>query len=185
MKTYIYLLILIFVTSCSNYKEVYWCGDHACADNKEKEAYFKKTMIVEVRNLDKNSNDGISQNAKILNQGKSNKKRNIISDAELKEEINIEEQIEIQEKEIAIREQELEEQIEMQEKEMAKKEKEQKQENNPPEDEKVSLNEDSSSTFAKVVENNDIKSKNFDELVEKILIRNSTRSFPKINDIPK
>ena len=76
-------------------------------------------MIVEVRNLDKNSNDGISQNAKILNQGKSNKKRNIISETELKEEINIEEQIEIQEKEIAIREQELEEQIEMQEKEMA------------------------------------------------------------------
>jgi len=185
MKTYIYLLIFIFVISCANYKEVYWCGDHACADKKEKEAYFKKTMIVEVRNLDKNSNDEVSQNAKILNQGKSNKKRNIISETELKKEISIEEQVKIQEKEIAISERELEEQIEIQEKEMAKKENELKQENNPSKDEKVNLNEDSSSAFVKVIENNDIKSKNFDELVEKILIRNSTRSFPKINDIPK
>ena len=103
----------------------------------------------------------------------------------IKEEINIEEQIEIQEKEIAIQEQELEEQIEIQEKEMAKKEIEQKQEINLSEEDKVNSKEDSSSTFVKVAENNDIKSKSFDELVEKILIRNSTRSFPKINDIPK
>ena len=45
------------------------CGDHACANNKEKEAYFKKTMIVEVRNLDKNKteSDSIIENY-ILNQ---------------------------------------------------------------------------------------------------------------------
>ena len=68
---------------------------------------------------------------------------------------------------------------------MAKKEIEQKQEINLSEEDKVNSKEDSSSTFVKVAENNDIKSKSFDELVEKILIRNSTRSFPKINDIPK
>ena len=32
---------------------VYWCGDHPCINKKEKEAYFKKNMIVEKRNLKK------------------------------------------------------------------------------------------------------------------------------------
>ena len=41
------------------------------------------------------------------------------------------------------------------------------------------------STINKVAENNEINSKDFDELVENILTRNSTRSYPKINDIPK
>ena len=203
MIKFIYLLIFAFIISCSNNKEVYWCGDHACADKKEKESYFKKTMIVEVRNLNKNSNDQVSSNEEILSQGKFSKKKNIISETELKEEINIEEQIEIQEKEIAITEQELEEQIEIQEKEIAIKEQElekqikiqekemvkkeigEKQEINLSEENKINSKEDSLPTFAKVVVNNDIKSKNFNELVEKILIRNSTRSFPKINDIPK
>ena len=185
MIKFIYLLIFAFIISCSNNKEVYWCGDHACADKKEKESYFKKTMIVEVRNLNKNSNDQVSSNEEILSQGKFSKKKNIISETELKEEINIEEQIEIQEKEIAIKEQELEKQIKIQEKEMVKKEIGEKQEINLSEENKINSKEDSLPTFAKVVVNNDIKSKNFNELVEKILIRNSTRSFPKINDIPK
>ena len=51
-----YLILLIFsllLFACSNVKKVYWCGDHACINNKEKEAYFKKTMIVEIRELSK------------------------------------------------------------------------------------------------------------------------------------
>ena len=45
--------------SCTNNKGVYWCGDHPCINKEEKEAYFKKTMIVEVKNYnkDKNKND--------------------------------------------------------------------------------------------------------------------------------
>ena len=30
---------------------VYWCGDHPCVSDKEKKAYFAKTMIVEVKNI--------------------------------------------------------------------------------------------------------------------------------------
>ena len=51
-----YLILLIFsllLFSCSNGKKVYWCGDHACVNNKEKETYFKKTMIVEIKELSK------------------------------------------------------------------------------------------------------------------------------------
>ena len=41
------------VLNCSNNKTIYWCGDHPCINKKEKEAYFKETMIVEVRDLKK------------------------------------------------------------------------------------------------------------------------------------
>ena len=41
------------------------------------------------------------------------------------------------------------------------------------------------STFKKSVEISEASSMNFDDLVDKILARNSSRSFPKINDIPK
>ena len=32
---------------------MYWCGDHACINNKEKKAYFEKTLITEIRVLTK------------------------------------------------------------------------------------------------------------------------------------
>ena len=41
------------------------------------------------------------------------------------------------------------------------------------------------SSFDKVVEINEIVTKDFDEIVERILLRNSSRSYPKINDISK
>jgi len=52
---YLYLIFLFFtLISCSNgAKEVYWCGDHACINKKERKIYFAETMIVEVRKLDK------------------------------------------------------------------------------------------------------------------------------------
>ena len=53
MSKILILLIILLITACSTNKGVYWCGDHPCINKKEKEAYFKKTMIVEVRNFDK------------------------------------------------------------------------------------------------------------------------------------
>ena len=54
MKTLFHLLLLFMIISCSNDKVVYLCGDHPCINKKEREAYFKKTMIIEVRELTKN-----------------------------------------------------------------------------------------------------------------------------------
>ena len=51
MKIIISLLVLIFISSCSNSKKAYWCGDHPCINKEEKQAYFKKNMVVEIRNL--------------------------------------------------------------------------------------------------------------------------------------
>ena len=53
MNKLFYLIIFFVILGCSTNKVVYWCGDHPCINKKEKEAYFKKTMIVEVRKLDK------------------------------------------------------------------------------------------------------------------------------------
>ena len=53
MKNSFLLFLAFLLIGCSSSKGVYWCGDHPCIDKNEKEAYFKKTMIVEVRSLEK------------------------------------------------------------------------------------------------------------------------------------
>ena len=53
MKKYLFLLILFLNIGCSNNNGVYWCGDHECISKKEREVYFQKTMIVEVKKIKK------------------------------------------------------------------------------------------------------------------------------------
>ena len=53
MKFAFSFILLILLISCSGDKSVYWCGDHACINKKEKEAYFKKTMIIEKKIINK------------------------------------------------------------------------------------------------------------------------------------
>ena len=43
--------LFCLLVGCSSGKTVYWCGDHACKNKKEKEAYFKEHMTVEIRNI--------------------------------------------------------------------------------------------------------------------------------------
>ena len=45
MKSIIILLLLVLITGCQKSKVVYWCGDHACVNKKERESYFKKTNL--------------------------------------------------------------------------------------------------------------------------------------------
>ena len=61
MKYLFFIISCFFLISCSNNKSVYWCGDHACINKKEKEAYFKKTMIVEKRILNKKNKQSKSE----------------------------------------------------------------------------------------------------------------------------
>lgn len=173
MRVYIYFIIFILVASCASNNEVYWCGDHACANNKEKVAYFKKTMIVEVRSLDKKIIEPLSTNQKILNESKSDEKNTVINVEESIQEINLENEIE--------------KEIELQIQDRAKKQEELNEHVRLDQDEKIRLEKKSHnpSSFDKVAEINEIETKDFDEIVEKILLRNSSRSYPKINDISK
>ena len=47
MRLYIIFFLLIIINGCSNINKTFWCGDHPCINNKEKEAYFKKNQVVE------------------------------------------------------------------------------------------------------------------------------------------
>ena len=66
MKLLFYLAIFFIIISCSSNKTVYWCGDHPCINKNEKEAYFKKTMIVEVKDLGKKNLKESSEIEKIF-----------------------------------------------------------------------------------------------------------------------
>ena len=51
MKIIFFVTFFLFIISCSYNSKTYWCGDHPCINKKEREAYFKKTLIVEIKSL--------------------------------------------------------------------------------------------------------------------------------------
>ena len=55
MRFIFFIFVLFIISSCAKNEVVYWCGDHPCVNNKERIAYFKKTMVVEIRDSSKNS----------------------------------------------------------------------------------------------------------------------------------
>ena len=169
MKKYLLLLIFIFNISCSVYDGVYWCGDHPCINKKEKEAYFKKTMIVEVRNYDKNKIKRDSEIEKLLNQAQLDEKKRILTEKEIKRKTRAEEK-------------ELAKQIKLDEKSKI---------NADIAEEKVvklakkKLNKDKVVIIESDIGNVGISTDKFDDLVKRILERNTPRPYPEINDIPK
>ena len=55
MKLLLFIFFSIILVGCSTNKPTYWCGDHACIDKDEKSAFFKETMIVEIKEVRKDS----------------------------------------------------------------------------------------------------------------------------------
>ena len=173
-----YLILLIFsllVFACSNGKRVYWCGDHACINNKEKEAYFKKTMIIEIRDLSKQNKKSKSELEIIKKQAGLEQKKEIQNEKELSKQVRLDKKRRIKE------EKELAKQVRLEEKKIIKEEKKSykkkilKTENVPLEKEIV-IN----TAIARI----NIYSNEFKELVEKITNKNMFRPYPNINDIP-
>ena len=83
MKYLILLICSFLLFACSNSKRVYWCGDHACINNKERESYFKKTMIVETRELSKRSKKSKSEIETIKKQAGLEQKKEIKNEKKL------------------------------------------------------------------------------------------------------
>lgn len=191
--------------SCSNNKGVYWCGDHPCINNKEKEAYFRKTMIVEVKNYNKGKSKNDSEIERLMNQAKLDEKKRIYNEKQIKKEAENEEKdlakrIKIEEKKRIKEEKELAKQLKIDEKKRIKEEK--KLAKQIKIDEKKRLK--SKSKLKKVAkldkkklkkkdtlkidtptENIEVYSEKFNDLVNKIIKRNNSRPYPEINDIPK
>ena len=191
-----YLILLIFsllVFACSNAKRVYWCGDHACINNKEKKAYFKKTMIIEIRDLSKQNKKskseleiikkqaGLEQKKEIKNEKELAKQVRLDKKRRIKEEKELAKQVRLDKKRRIKEEKDLTKQVRLEEKKIIKEEKKSykkkvlKTENVPLEKEIV-IN----TAIARI----NIYSNEFKELVEKITNKNMFRPYPNINDIP-
>ena len=163
-----YLIILIFsflLFACSNNKRVYWCGDHACINNKEKEAYFKKTMIVEIRMLNKQNKKSKSQVEMIKKQAGLVQKKEIKNEKTLIKLTRLEEKRKIKENKKLAKQARLKEKKLIKEKRKKTKKKVLKTKNY---------------SVSKI----NISSTKFNELIKKITKKNMFRRYPDINDIP-
>ena len=187
MKYLLFFVFFLLLFGCSNKEGVYWCGDHACINKKEKEAYFKKTMIVEVRKLSKPDKDiskleiikkktdleyenNIGDEKKLTNEKLLEKKDDIKTEKELAKQARLDEKRRIKE------EKELAKQILKEEKKIIKKDKKNLSEKKIQKEEKVALN----TGFATL----NISTTKFRELLEKVYKKNMFRSYPNIDDIP-
>ena len=193
MKNYLFLCVFFLIFSCTNNKSVYWCGDHPCINNKEKEAYFKKTMIVEVRELKKENNKDISEFDKLLKQAQVDEKKRIMSEKELIKQTMLDQKRTIKEEKELAKQAPLDEKTRIkEEKELAKQVRldEKREKDNILKDEKrlskkeVSKTENKETAINIDIVSTNISSAEFKELVERITMKNKFRPFPNINDIP-
>ena len=186
---YLFIFILLnFLFSCTNTNEVFWCGDHACINNKEKDEYFKKTMIIEVRNIGKKDkktksefekikqqnvviNKSITQkyDKKLVKKTRSDEKRLLKEQKKLKKQLRLEHKKKLkEEKKLTKQKRSEEEKISKAKKKFVKNEIKLKPNN-------------SNKTFS--VSSNTLSSE-FNSFVEAILKKNKLKPYPDISNIP-
>ena len=213
MKYLFLLFFSLFLFSCTINNKVFWCGDHACINNNEKEEYFKKTMIVEVRNykdkkIKKSEFDLIKEKIG-LDTKQSNKtknalpnKRTLTKQKRLEEEIRIKEAKEIVKNlRIEKKRRQKEEKLLAKEKRLEKKKKIKEQKKLAKQARLEKINDNGKSNNQKSKKNAKITSKKqkvstniekdiniasleFDELKDKIIKKNMFKPYPNINQIP-
>ena len=174
------------MVSCASNKQVYWCGDHPCANNNEKKKYFKEKMIVEVKIIEKKNTKNMSSIEKILQQGQLNNK-NIQEKSTKPKDINIK----------ATREEKrLAKKIYKEEKRAAKEalKEEKKLAKKARKDEKAltkakfkKINKSNKNITLSNNDSNKLKnsSQNFNDYVNKILVKNKSKPYPDINKMQR
>jgi len=161
MRKIILLLSIFLIFGCQSQKTVYWCGDHPCVNKKEKEAYFKKNMIVEIRVLNKNYKKNDSEMEKIISQAKLKEKKRIKDEKDLAKQMKLEEK------------KRLKEEKDLTKQTLSKKEK-------PKKKVKLKNKEILITSQVQVEEISDFRT-----ISEKIVKKNSKKSYPDINDMPE
>ena len=175
MKNLFFIFILFMVVACINNKSVYWCGDHPCINKKEKEAYFKKTMIVEIKDLKNKNYKNRTEYERIMQQAQLDEKKRIKGEKNLAKQAKLEEKRRIRE------EKDLAKQIKLEDKNRIKEEKELSRSKIVKNETKhLKKNVETTTSIA----NTKIELGKFSEIVEKITKKNSFRPFPDIDDIP-
>ena len=204
---YFFILLFIILLSCTNKKEVHWCGDHACINNKEKKAYFEKTLITEIKDLTKQKRkksdfEIIKEKAGLdLDKEKEEEFEDKIKVLSTEEQKALAKQLRLEEKQRIKEEKKLTKQSRLDEKKIGNEakaegdctklvklheklkckmdEKKANKAKSKKDDSKIKLK-------ASVINEKDMDSSvEFNELVKKIHKKNLSRSYPDINDIPK
>ena len=197
MKKCLFYLTFFLIFGCSNNKIVYWCGDHPCINSKEKEAYFKKTMIVETISIKNESYKGDTEIEKLMKEAQFKEKKRIIIEKELKKQTKLDEKRRHKE------EKKLAKQIRLEEKRRQKEEKKllKREKADKKKREKLLKKNLKTKKISKEVEKKLIKEpekkivfdtsiarvkidlNKFNELVENITERNKNKPYPSINNI--
>ena len=212
MKNFLIFITFLLIVNCTNNNIVYWCGDHPCINKKEKEAYFKKTMIVEIKDLNKKNYKDKSDIEKLMQQAKINEKERIKDEKDLVKQAKLEEKERIKKEKQLAKQAKLEEKRKLkEEKKLAKqakldqknqmKEKKDLEKEIKLEEEKLAKDEKKLFKKKKSIKPKEIQQKSiesvaslgsdkvnknkFSDLVEKIIKENSLRPYPDIDDIPK
>ena len=204
---YFFILLFIILLSCTNKKEVHWCGDHACINNKEKKAYFEKTLITEIKDLTKQKRkksnfEIIKEKAGLdLEKEKEEEFEDKIKVLSTEEQKALAKQLRLEEKQRIKEEKKLTKQSRLDEKKIGNEakaegdctklvklheklkckmdEKKANKAKSKKDDSKIKIE-------ASVINEKDMDSSvEFNELVKKIHKKNLSRSYPDINDIPK
>ena len=204
---YFFILLFIILLSCTNKKEVHWCGDHACINNKEKKAYFEKTLITEIKDLTKQKRkksnfEIIKEKAGLdLEKEKEEEFEDKIKVLSTEERKALAKQLRLEEKQRIKEEKKLTKKLRLDEKKIGNEakaegdctklvklheklkckmdEKKANKAKSKKDDSKIKLE-------ASVINEKDMDSSvEFNELVKKIHKKNLSRSYPDINDIPK
>jgi hypothetical protein len=186
---------------------VHWCGDHACINNKEKKAYFEKTLITEIKDLTKQKRkksnfEIIKEKAGLdLEKEKEEEFEDKIKVLSTEEQKALAKQLRLEEKQRIKEEKKLTKQSRLDEKKIGNEakaegdctklvklheklkckmdEKKANKAKSKKDDSKIKLE-------ASVINKKDMDSSVvFNELVKKIHKKNLSRSYPDINDIPK
>ena len=173
MKKLLSLLFIIFLIGCTNSNEVYWCGDHPCVNKKERESYFKKTMIIEVKKLNAKEKKEYSEVEKVFKQAYiiKEKKGNL-------EEKKLAKEIRLEEKERLKAEEKLAKLEIIKEKKKLKEEMKLHKKNKTSKKNKLKKEENSQTLTV------DNDNSNFSQIIEKIIKRNLSKPYPSLNDVP-
>jgi len=162
MRLLITLIILFLINNCSKNKYVYWCGDHVCSNNKERITYFKKTMVVEIRDLSEVNKKEISKERKKQLKLEAKKKR--LEEKELKKQARLDKKIKLLEK-----------------KSIKKKKTRKKVKKQLDTDEEILSEIESEEISTKTFKNSISESSDFDEITKKILNASKNKKYPDIN----
>ena len=194
MKYLFFFIVFFLLFSCNNKKSVYWCGDHPCINKSEKEAYFKKTMTVEIKDIKNSSYEDKSEINKIIGQAQLNEKNRQDNEISKLNNEKINEKIEIQSEKALAKQLKIDEKKRIKNEKKSIKQAKIKKKQNIKNEKKLSkdlTSKNSKRTLAKnnnknklLIDKNYSYSNKFDEIVKKIKESNSKRNYPDINDVP-